>query len=239
MNKKISMYICYPIIGVLYLLLIVVSFALILLFRPNKTMIYQSNNFKYIKLIDEQGREYASIIGVNRLVSYIVIPTMIDGLEVKEIGYVYDENKDKFINYFSGSYMSIYIHSQIEKVFFDSDNYLSYFDNCGINNGFFGHSSQCILKGQNIESIYGPGDFSADNYHKANVIYYLNNDTDDTFFVDYCENSRILVNPPTPLRSGYEFVGWYTEKACINQWNKNDIVESKLDLYAKWEKVSL
>jgi uncharacterized repeat protein (TIGR02543 family) len=45
-----------------------------------------------------------------------------------------------------------------------------------------------------------------------------------------------LVSKPTdPIRSGYEFAGWYKEEALTNTWNFNtDVVTTNTILYAKW-----
>ena len=82
----------------------------------------------------------------------------------------------------------------------------------------------------------------------ANVVYYLNDDTEDSYFVDDCDNEKIVNIPTDPVRDGYKFKGWYKEKECINKWDfENDIVPEKqydenneyifieTSLYAKWE----
>jgi uncharacterized repeat protein (TIGR02543 family) len=43
--------------------------------------------------------------------------------------------------------------------------------------------------------------------------------------------------PTAPTADGYEFKGWYTEAACTNKWNFDDIVPGDMTLYAKWEQV--
>lgn len=46
------------------------------------------------------------------------------------------------------------------------------------------------------------------------------------------------VDEPEPLvADGYNFLGWYTNAACTNQWNFDNIVTGDMTLYAKWEKV--
>ena len=82
----------------------------------------------------------------------------------------------------------------------------------------------------------------------ANVVYYLNDDTEDTFFVDDCDGTIVNVVPPNPIREGYKFKGWYKEKECINKWDfEKDIIPSKeydkdgnyifkeTAIYAGWE----
>ena len=45
---------------------------------------------------------------------------------------------------------------------------------------------------------------------------------------------EVVVQPADPTREGYEFGGWYTDVACINAWNFDNVVTGNLDLYAKW-----
>lgn len=76
------------------------------------------------------------------------------------------------------------------------------------------------------------------NRNKANVIYYVN---DESYFVDYVENSTITAIPPKPVKEGYVFDGWYKDDNFTEQWNfDSDIVYSDITsfmetkLYAKW-----
>ena len=86
----------------------------------------------------------------------------------------------------------------------------------------------------------------------ANVSYYYNCEKEfETFFIDDVDGDKIKNIPPVPQREGYEFIGWYKEPECINEWDfDNDIVDSKIysddgeylyketKLYAKWEKLN-
>ncbi len=48
------------------------------------------------------------------------------------------------------------------------------------------------------------------------------------------------IEKPTNIeKPNYIFVGWYTEPELINKYDFNGIVESKLDLYGKWEEVNV
>ncbi len=45
----------------------------------------------------------------------------------------------------------------------------------------------------------------------------------------------LLTEPGIPLREGYDFLNWYRESDCIEQWNfETDTAESSVVLYAKW-----
>ena len=82
----------------------------------------------------------------------------------------------------------------------------------------------------------------------ANVTYYINDGTDNPYFVDEVSDSVVNVIPPTPYREGYKFTNWYKEKECINLWdfekdkvpkikydsNGNEIYE-EMKIYAGWE----
>ena len=51
------------------------------------------------------------------------------------------------------------------------------------------------------------------------------------------ENTR-ATKPTDPVRSGYEFGGWYKEAGCINEFNFNtDTITQNTTIYAKWNKL--
>ena len=50
-------------------------------------------------------------------------------------------------------------------------------------------------------------------------------------------NQDKATEPTAPTADGYEFKGWYTEAACTDKWNFDDIVPGDMTLYAKWEKI--
>lgn len=46
-----------------------------------------------------------------------------------------------------------------------------------------------------------------------------------------------LEEPPTPVKEGYIFGGWYLDEACTKPWNfSENTVSGSMDLYAKWIK---
>ena len=79
-----------------------------------------------------------------------------------------------------------------------------------------------------------------DRLLKANVVYDLNYEGKEYYYVDYVSNNDCIVNiPPIPSRDGYVFDGWYQDKTFNQQWDfyspvmiSEDDVE--LRLYAKW-----
>ena len=73
-------------------------------------------------------------------------------------------------------------------------------------------------------------------------IYFYNNtsETDeDIYWIDHNDNGETLFTPYEPYNNGKTFLGWYTEKECINEWNFDTKIElgenEVLNLYAKWE----
>ncbi|MBQ2613906.1 MAG: S-layer homology domain-containing protein [Clostridia bacterium] len=42
---------------------------------------------------------------------------------------------------------------------------------------------------------------------------------------------------PTPVKEGYTFVGWYTDKALTTPFDQSAVIKKAVTLYAKWEKV--
>lgn len=47
-----------------------------------------------------------------------------------------------------------------------------------------------------------------------------------------------VLQPADPVRSGYTFAGWFSDKACTTAWDFATPVDSALTLYAKWEGTS-
>jgi uncharacterized repeat protein (TIGR02543 family) len=71
----------------------------------------------------------------------------------------------------------------------------------------------------------------------ANVTYMSN---DEVYFIDDYNDSDLINIPVTPMREGYEFMGWYKDAEFINEWDfENDVFNTSLAaptmvLYAKW-----
>ena len=196
----------------------------------------------------------------------IVLPTMIKGKKVTTIGYLKDFALDDSKNGvwtadFSGaSFKNMYIHSFIKisdvrtgcGLFWESFNVdlKVFYGDILYDTDLMIKSSEnwyrCFLadvRKKNYEGkIYS-------NYNSANVVYYMNDDTDSTFFCDDCDGTKVNVIPPDPYRDGYKFIGWYKEKEGINEFDfENYIIPNKeydgenvyilneTSIYAKWEK---
>lgn len=50
-------------------------------------------------------------------------------------------------------------------------------------------------------------------------------------------NQDKATEPTAPTADGYNFLGWYSNAACTNLWNFDNIVTGDMTLYAKWEQV--
>lgn len=45
------------------------------------------------------------------------------------------------------------------------------------------------------------------------------------------------IDPETPVKEGWRFTGWYTDRACTVRWDPaTDPVTGSMTLYAGWEK---
>lgn len=49
------------------------------------------------------------------------------------------------------------------------------------------------------------------------------------------DKNTAVAKPADPTRNGYEFQGWYKEKACTNAWDFTKPITEDKTLYAKWE----
>lgn len=69
---------------------------------------------------------------------------------------------------------------------------------------------------------------------------------DCSVIFDSCGGSDVLsqtikrneraIEPTIPVRNGYIFTGWYTDKDCENKWDFSEPVNYNLRLYAGWER---
>ena len=50
-------------------------------------------------------------------------------------------------------------------------------------------------------------------------IQYLDSLSDELYYLDFYDGGLIEDMPWTPVKEGYDFMGWYKEKECINKWD--------------------
>ncbi len=75
----------------------------------------------------------------------------------------------------------------------------------------------------------------------------MNDGTENTYFVDYANGTKVNVIPSIPYREGYEFDGWYKDQELSILWDfENDIASTievdengkdiinETKIYAKW-----
>ncbi len=191
--------------------------------------------------------------------TYAFIPSEIDGHPVKQLGFETifigsggefnshhfrgDDREDKII------IDRLYVPTSVDKVYGLYPNYFA--DNFRLfYAGGFLDLHIFVYKNEGLR-IYVPMDKYDDfldcskktdetYIYSANVVYDLNYDDEETYYIDYYdENSLIECIPPEPSREGYEFVGWYKEEACNTLWDfsSDTIINEKeeLRLYAKWQ----
>ena len=196
----------------------------------------------------------------------IVLPTMIKGKKVTTIGYLKDFALDDSKNgvwtadFRGATYKNIYFHSLLTTCDVSSGYgiYWSATSELKVYYGKIIDGTRIMLRDKNdssncyipVISKIGYEEKIYSNYNSANVVYYLNDDTDSTFFCDDCDGTKVNVIPPDPYRDGYEFKGWYKEKEGINEFDfENYIIPNKeydgenvyilneTSIYAKWEKI--
>ena len=194
----------------------------------------------------------------------LVLPTMVNGKKVTTLGYEYYNplypTRELRIDFSEASFKNFYVHSLIEKC---ELNVGSKIYNSSVAKFYYPSFLKPLARGifcdetdQGYTTEKAKEDLLNKNqyavwpkcYKSANVIYFMNDDTDEAFFVDDCDGTKVNVIPPNPYRDGYEFKGWYKEKECINSFDfENEIIPEKeydekgnyvlkeTNIYAKWE----
>lgn len=248
------------IIKIVFILIIVFTLSSCVTSNGGKT--YVSGDFKY-KINSNSGE--IMLIGFSdegKTKETIVLPTMIGKRKVTTIGYLIDfmldDGNGTWHGDFSGaSFKKLYIHSFINKAKnLNEMNLINGVDLTIVKVYLPKVLSSTLMtaKEEYIHNFYLPKtakigyeDYAYNRYNNANVVYYLNDDTNDTFFVDDCDGTKVNVIPPDPYREGYKFLGWYKEKETINKFDfEKDIIPSKqydssnnyifneTSIYAKW-----
>lgn len=62
-------------------------------------------------------------------------------------------------------------------------------------------------------------------------------DTGGGSYVESCRvlHSETVIQPENPVREGWQFGGWYLDRACTLKWNMDsDTVTESMTLYAGW-----
>jgi len=254
----------YKKINFIIIVIVVFTFTLLLTSCNNKKgdldnpLIY--GDYKYIILTDNNDQDYVDILylseeGVNK--KELVIPTEIDGVPVKALGY-----KCSY-TYGRGDIVSL----ALEKIFIT--------ENISINSNYMFHYSNDYEDDLYKKIIYIPTDIEESDTNIDNAVialgtysdlYFYSEDASKTivmtdrlysyckrdanlqynynydgspnngvYWLDDYDDEVISYIPPIPERAGYEFTGWYKDSECINEWDfssdmipKKDMTEERL-----------
>ena len=215
-----------------------------------------------------EEKDELTIIGLSeegKTKETLVLPTIVNGKKVTTLGYVYiypiTNGREERIDFEGASFKNFYVHSLIEKCDYNVGSLIR--KPVYKANYYYPKVPKPTAKGlwcDNLDQGYtterakreklekNPGATWPKYYKSVNVIYYMNDGTDDAFFVDDCDDSKVNVIPPEPYRDGYTFMGWYKEKECINKFDfENEIIPEKEydeegnyilkenNIYARWE----
>ena len=66
------------------------------------------------------------------------------------------------------------------------------------------------------------------------IVFNLNYENGGEIVENFKREEKISF-PELPVRQGYSFKGWYTDKACTSEFNLNEMPAKDLEIYAKWE----
>ena len=233
--------------------------------ETNIESVYEEGDFRFALV---KGSSDYTIIGLTeegKTKETLVLPTMVNGKKVTALGYLGGNqiNGTKPTIDFDGTICkNFYVHALIKEcensvgnIIFSKLYYASFFYP-----SFLERNARGILCSPSSHTGYicekckidalkeNPNDYYSKYYKSVNVIYYMNDDTEEVFFVDDCDGTKVNVIPPNPYREGYEFKGWYKEKECITLFDfENDVIPNKEydeeenyilkenNIYAKWE----
>lgn len=214
--------------------------------------IYEDGYFQYIHLCDNSKRQDQNdkslvIVGFSESgmeQETLDIPSEINGYQVKRIGLsdhghpgaelsrhvkcskklnkVFVPSSVVSIQFFEGEDVSFMICDEFTAMEYKFT--LSHFKNIYLYSKRF--------KELNLDSNY---------IYSANVSFEINYQADNIsnlYRIDNVEDGEKITIPPTPVREGYSFAGWYTEPDCTNIWDFNvspNIEDGhELVLYAGW-----
>lgn len=221
--------------------------------------------YKHFKTSSE---EYYVVLGLSeegKEKKILTIPSEVRGVKVKKIGYRKHLRTVGSIE--SKNLEILYIEKYIEfghQLFLNCPNLekiicLEFVDKTNTDE-YYDLYYQNVINNKGTEDeeyrrvgvyVYPEEDYIVDRqnilYSYANVVYYLDKDT--VYYIDFYDNEKITDIPSNPVLDGYEFIGWFKEEECINEWDfDNEIAEVIYEadgitryynvnrLYAKWNK---
>lgn len=82
------------------------------------------------------------------------------------------------------------------------------------------------------------GNVTVDSVVTLYTVIFNANGGSDVFPVEMREGGKITI-PVKPVKSGYEFKGWYKDSAFASQWDfNNDVVNGAVSLFVKWKSLN-
>ena len=198
----------------------------------------ETDYFKYYTSVGAGRREYVCIRGLTdkgKELEYVVFPESIDGIPVTKIAIHTSDSKAKKA-YISTSIISLHVpywttvSKEPVKLI---DQRFTYSLENSINTPwtYVSEYAEKVL----VEKF--------NNFYLIANLCYLYNYEDSPnggqwFVDDLDEGERIGYIPPDPVREGYKFTGWFTDKECAKSFDLNgyayDPADGNISLYAGW-----
>lgn len=227
--------------------------------------VFEEGDYRFTLISKSKTYTIVGLTEEGKTKETLVLPTTLKGKRITEVGYLGGDlitGTRPTVDFEGATFKNFYVHSLIKICYSEAGHkilasvppanfyYPSFLEPkatgllCYLDSdvGYVPNKARMNAIEEN------PHDLTAQRYISANVIYYMNDDTEDVFFVDDCDGTKVNVIPPDPYRDGYSFKGWYKEKECINSFDfENELIPNKEydeennyllkenNIYAKWE----
>jgi hypothetical protein len=218
--------------------------------------VYQDGYFQYVIVgenggqPDENNKAVVAIVGFTSLgmqQEVIDFPEEIDGKPLLYIGYRNPRTvADSYYHLESDNLKKVYINKNIKTVYREAFLYFSEnnidldFMVCEAKSPYEIFAEHYFGKYYIYKSVYELNEFN-ENIYAANIVFMNNYSAEINEGYHSLDNIKLgeKINiPKSPVRSGYEFTGWYIEPQCINAWdfNVSPTIEegAEFRLYAGW-----
>lgn len=198
----------------------------------------ETDYFKYYTAVGAERRQYVCIKGLTdkgKELEYVVFPESIDGIPVTKIAMYTSDSKAKKA-YIPTSIISFHVLNwttvNIEPLkLIDQRFTYSLKNSMKTPRTYVSEYAEKVL----VEKF---NNF----YFIANLCYLYNYEDSPNggqwFVDDLDEGERIGYIPSEPVREGYKFTGWFTDKECTKSFDLNgyayDPADGNISLYAGW-----
>ena len=198
----------------------------------------ETDYFKYYTSVGAERRQYVCIKGLTdkgKELEYVVFPESIDGIPVTKIAMYTSDSKAKKA-YIPTSIISFHVLNwttvNIEPLkLIDQRFTYSRKNSMKTPRTYVSEYAEKVL----VEKF---NNF----YFIANLCYLYNYEDSPNggqwFVDDLDEGERIGYIPSEPVREGYKFTGWFTDKECTKSFDLNgyayDPADGNISLYAGW-----